>query len=340
MMLILKALTKIVHPVFVSLSNTTRPENERLLGKCGVEIARWFELKRLLKRRGFDLAIISRPTVADRTLGMIRRLSPRTRIIFDTVDIVFRRLDREYELTGDRQLEAQSMKYRKLESQLARSCDQVWVVTPADQAALQSLAPTARFEIIPTIHPLNDRGRPFAERNGLVFIGNFLHRPNGDAVRYFVDEILPALRRLLPGVSLSVIGGNVPPEVSKLESADVRILGFVENVEPLFHSARVFVAPLRFGAGMKGKIGQALSFGLPVVTTSIGAEGMGFTDGDQVMIADSPSKFAEAVTQVYSDCDTWQRLADSGYLHIEKNFSPSAVEERLFAAIRNAIEND
>jgi glycosyltransferase involved in cell wall biosynthesis len=334
MFLILKSLVKLGQPVFISLNKLQRPEYERMLNQAGVEIVPWIDYKRVLKRRRFQAALFSRPDVAGALLSSIKRTAPRIKTIYDTVDIAFLRLERECEMSGDEQVAQLARRYKKLETRLARSCDQVWCVTPEDQAALGQEAPSARFEIIPNIHPLQDRGKNFAARQGLVFIGNFLHRPNEDAVHYFMQEIYPLVQEAMPGVKLFIVGSYAPPAIAAYGSEDVTVTGYVPDVDPIFHSCRVFIAPLRFGAGMKGKIGQALSYGLPVVTTSVGAEGMGLENGSEALIADGAREFAEALISVYKDAALWQRLSNYGYSHIARHFTPQVVEEKIHQAIQ------
>src|SRR4029078_7780636 len=93
----------------------------------------------------------------------------------------------------------------------------------------------------------------------------------------------------------------------------------------------------RFGAGVKGKIGEALSYGLPVIKTDVGAEGMGFEQGNQVRIANQPGAFAEAIVEVYGNPQLWQQLSDSGYVHISKHFSPEAVEKTIFNSLHSLV---
>jgi glycosyltransferase involved in cell wall biosynthesis len=340
MFLILKSLVKLGQPVFISLSNLRRPEYESMLNEAGVEIVPWTDYKRVLKRRRFQAALFSRPDVAGALMSSVRRTAPQIKTIYDTVDIAFLRLEREYQLTGTEKVAHAARRYKTLETRLARSCDQVWCVSPEDQAALEQEAPSARFEIIPNIHPLQDRGENFAARWGLVFIGNFLHRPNDDAVHYFMHEIYPLVQEAIPGVKLFIIGPSAPPAIAAYGSEDVTVTGYVPDVTPIFHSCRVFIAPLRFGAGMKGKIGQALSYGLPVVTTRIGAEGMGLENGSEALIADGAREFAEALISVYNDAASWQRLSDHGYSHIARYFTPQVVEAKIHQAIKTLCDPD
>ena len=191
-----------------------------------------------------------------------------------------------------------------------------------------------RIEVVPTIHPLRARGRSFAEREHLLFVGNFAHRPNADAVHHFMRDIFPLVRSALPGVKLYVVGDNATPEIAAYASADTEVLGYVPDVEPLFRDCRLMVVPLRYGAGLKGKLGESLSYGLPVVTTSTGAEGFGLTDGVEALIADEPQAFAAAVVRAYEREDLWRRLAEHGRRHVEKFFTPEVVAEVIDSSMR------
>jgi len=334
---ILQTLVKLGSVTFISLAQAERPEYESLLRREGVEIQPWQNYKYLLKQRRFQLAVFSRPNVAGAILPTLKRILPHCKTIFDTVDIGFVRLQREFELIGDESISASARKSKKLETRLALMADQVWCVTTDDAAALAREAPGSQFEIIPTIHPLADSGKSFDERAGLLFVGNFLHRPNRDAVHYFMGEIFPLIRAELGDVDFSIVGDNSAADILQYQSNHVSVMGHVADIEPLFASCRVFIAPLRFGAGMKGKIGQALSHGVPVVTTPIGAEGMGLTNGHNILIAETASEFAEALVEVYRQLEVWQRLADNGYRHTQENFTPEVVEKKIRHAIGKLI---
>jgi glycosyltransferase involved in cell wall biosynthesis len=266
-------------------------------------------------------------------LPSIRKLAPQLKIIFDTVDIHFLRLEREYAVTSEPQLVAEAARFRKLELQLTSLSEQVWCVTPKDKEVLEREVPAASIKVIPNIHVLHPGGQSFLERQGLLFIGNFNHRPNQDALRWYRDEILPHLRQLLPEVKLFVVGSNMSDAILAYASEHIVIKGFVPNVSPLFETSRLFISPLRYGSGMKGKVGHALSYGLPVVTTSIGAEGFKFKAGHDAMIADEPAAFAEAVREAYTHKELWQRLSQNGYQHVGDHFTPQIVTRKIVAAI-------
>src|SRR5262245_7128391 len=166
-----------------------------------------------------------------------------------------------------------------------------------------------------------------------MFIGNFRHTPNRDAVAYFVGEILPRVAARLPGVRFLIVGSGRPPSIRQASPA-VQVLGHVKDVDPVFDAARVFVAPLRYGAGVKGKIGQSLACGLPVVTTSVGAEGMALVDREHALIADGPEAFAQAVVELYGDPALWARLSAAGRRHVGTHFGRERTRALLDEAVR------
>jgi glycosyltransferase involved in cell wall biosynthesis len=268
----------------------------------------------------------------------IRRVNPQAAIVFDMVDTHFVRLQREHAVTGEASTLAEAERYRKLERKLAEQSDLVWSASHEDKLVMQRESPETRIEVVPTIHELRDPGKLFADRAGLLFIGNLAHRPNDDAVRFFMREVYPRLRQLLPNVGLDIIGDNRSPAISAYNSEQVRTRGYVPEVEPFLRDARVFIAPLRFGAGIKGKVGEAMAHGLPVVTTSIGAEGFGLTDGLDVLIADDPESFAAAIQKLYSQQALWERVAQNSRLRIEKNFTPRVIAETINSSIREVCK--
>ena len=304
------------------------------LSKVGIETVWIVDFKRRFKQAHFDFVMLCFPHIAYYVYPTFKKMFPKAKLIFDTVDIHFVRLLREYELTGDEKFAADAERHKKIEIFLANAADQVWCVTEDDRKNLQAVASNAKIEIVPNIHALYNRGKSFAERRDLLFIGNFGHRPNVDAVHYFVREIFPLVLEKIPSARFRIVGFSMPSDIAALASETVVIEGFVPNVAPLFETCRVFVAPLRYGAGMKGKIGQAFSYGLPTVTTSIGAEGMNLTHEREVLISDAPEEFAGEIVRLYENAELWQTLADNGCKFIENNFSPEIVERQIRKALQ------
>jgi glycosyltransferase involved in cell wall biosynthesis len=250
------------------------------------------------------------------------------------VDIHFLRLEREYGVTGDEAVLREARECREQEIRLASLSDQVWCVTPADGEVLAREARASEIKIIPVPHAPQGRGLGFDERQGILFVGNFNHSPNRDAVRYFVGEVFPLVRVALPGVKFYVVGDRMTDEIVALHSEDVVVKGFVPDLAPLLKGCRVFVAPLRFGAGMKGKIVQALAYGLPTVTTPIGAEGIGLRHMQEALIADSAEEFAAAVVELYGSRELWRHTSEAGYGHVSAHYAPEIVEAKILAAMR------
>ena len=337
MLFILRALTEWCHPVLITSSKQVWPGYEEQLWKEGIETAPALDIRRLLKSRNFHVAVLSRPTIAEAFLSQVRRTAPRAKIVFDMVDVHALRLRREHELTGDAAPAREAERYRRIESRLARASDLVWCASAPDEVEMARIVPGVHTVVVPTIHRPHERGLPFERREHLLFVGNFSHRPNTDAVHFFAREVLPLIRQSLPHVELLLVGDNAPPEFAAYESEGVRLLGYVPDIDPLFARSRVFVAPIRFGAGINGKIGEALAYGLPVVTTSIGAAGISLRDDREALIADAPQEFADATLRLYRDGELWQKLSDNGYAHVERHFSPRVVGKIVNDSLRSLL---
>ncbi|MGI9067510.1 MAG: glycosyltransferase [Pyrinomonadaceae bacterium] len=330
---ILKSLRQWCHVVFVPFYGAKGTEYEQALWKEGIETADPVDYRRLLRSKGIRAAIVSRPSVAEAMIHRIRRIRSDLVVVLDMVDAHFIRIEREHQIAGDPVKSKEAENYRKLETRLALASDLIWCNSFDDKQVMEQAAPGKRIEVIPTIHEIHDSGKPFAERRDLLFVGNLAHRPNSDAVHYFMREIYPLIEARLPGVKLHIVGDNVA-DLKLAASASVCVTGYVPDIDNYWRSCRVFVAPIRFGAGVKGKIGDAMSYGLPVVTTSIGAESFGFTPDSDVMIADEPAAFAESVVRLYSQKELWEKLAANGRRHIEKYFTPEVIAETINNSIR------
>lgn len=334
MLIILKALSQWCHVIFVPLNRAPDSAYESALWQAGIETADAIDYRRIVKHPQVIAAIVSRASTGTVFVHRLRYATPAVGIIFDTVDIHFHRLQREYAVSGDEAVGREADRFRQLEGKLARNSDIVWCASAEDKQVLSREVPEARVEVVPTIHELREPGPVFADRRDLLFIGNLAHRPNDDAVRFFTREVFPLLQQKLPAIELDIIGDFASPEIATLNQQNVRIRGYVAHVEPFLRSRRVFVAPLRFGAGIKGKVGEAMAYGIPVVTTTIGAEGFGATHGVDIMIADDPASFADAIAQLYTDEELWQRIVTNSRLLIEKHFTPEVIAE----TIKNSIK--
>ncbi len=269
----------------------------------------------------FDVVIIARHYIAAKHIDAVRAFAPNALIVFDTHDLHFLREERLAALEGTRAAAAAAGSSQDAELALIRKADVTLVVSPLEQGLLGELLPEAKVMVLSNMHELKPRGKSFAEREGLVFIGGFRHPPNTDAMLWYAREILPRLREKLPGVKTYVVGSDVPVTIKKLATDDFIVTGYVPDITPFFTGCRVSISPLRYGAGVKGKINLAMSYGVPVVATASSIEGMYLTPGIDVLVGDDPEAFAGAVARVYKDAQLWETLAEGGRENIRSHFS-------------------
>jgi glycosyltransferase involved in cell wall biosynthesis len=178
---------------------------------------------------------------------------------------------------------------------------------------------------------------PFANRHGVMFLGGYRHKPNIDAVHYFLDSIWPLVEARLDGAKFFVVGSHLPDELAERASDRVIMVGFVEDLRPFMDQCRLSVVPLRYGAGTKGKLAMSLAYGLPAVSTSVGAEGMGLRDGDCVYISDDPQVFADHIVSMHEDEANWVRMSERSLGYVTENLSRAAGIEIIRRALNAEI---
>lgn len=276
----------------------------------------------------YDLIMTFRPMVTHKHIDSLRHKCPQAKIIYNTVDLHFLRLEREAQLKNDQVLEQEAKKYKAIELELMNLADLTTVVSSTEHELLQKMG-LNRVVHLPFSRAVRPSNVPYESRSGLVFVGGFQHNPNVDAIIYFVTEIMPLIRELLPGVVLNIVGSNTPKEVRDLACDDIVVHGFVADLESFMDTMRVNVAPLRYGAGTKGKVIHALANGLPTVATSIAVEGMGLQNMVHVGIADNASDFAKTLCSVYSDKSLWVRLSGNGLSYAEEGYGIGALKVNL-----------
>jgi glycosyltransferase involved in cell wall biosynthesis/GT2 family glycosyltransferase len=302
------------------------PERSAAAAAAGVAP---LDLEALLRRTRPDVVWLSFYDVAEAYLPLLRRWAPGARAVVDTVDVHCLREARAAQLSGDPAAAAAAERTRRRESAAYGAADGLIAVSADDARHLEQLAPGVPVSVISLVHPPEPEGPGPEARSGALFVGNFRHAPNVDAALFLCREVWPQVRRALPGLRLTLAGGEPPPEVRALACDDVEVTGWVPAVAPLLDAARVSVAPLRFGAGVKGKIGEALAHGVPVVTTTIGAEGMDLVHGEHALVVDDPGAIAEAIVALHRDDDRWRALARAGRASLERQLSPEVARAGL-----------
>jgi GT2 family glycosyltransferase/glycosyltransferase involved in cell wall biosynthesis len=284
----------------------------------------------IVERGGeFDLAIVARHYIAVKHVDALRRFAPQALIAFDTVDLHFLRSERQAELEGGARASAAARVLREEELTLIRKADVTLVVSPIEQQVLAGLAPEARVLLLTNIYEPQPGGKPLSERQGLMFIGGFQHPPNTDAVLWYAREVLPLVRKALPGTTTYIVGSKVPATIQALAAPDFVVTGYAPDVTPFFTGCRASIAPLRYGAGVKGKVNYAMSYGLPVVATSSAIEGMQLHPGVDVLVADDAAGFAKAIVRACRDDVLWQRLSAGGVANVRRHFSRAVARNAL-----------
>jgi glycosyltransferase involved in cell wall biosynthesis len=278
----------------------------------------------------FDVVMLSRYYVAAEFLPLVRRFAPQARVVFDTVDLHFLREMRGAELAGDAGMRRAAERTRERELALMRQADATLVVSPIERDLLSTLLPGAHVDVVPNLHELRHGGLPFEQRKDLVFVGGFRHPPNVDAVLWFGREIFPRIHAQRPDIRFHCIGMAPPAEVQALEAQPgILVHGHVADIDGYMDGARIALAPLRFGAGVKGKVNLSMAHGQPVVATSCAIEGMHLTHGQDVLVADDAAAFADAVLRLNEDGDLWQHLSDHGRENIARHFSMDAARDTV-----------
>lgn len=275
-----------------------------------------------IKAHGSDLDVVlmSRPATTKKYLHLVKKYS-RAKTIFDTVDLHYVR--------EQRRLELEVQRWKNLEYFLAEEADATLVVSPTEKEMLADEEFAHKIAVVSNIHTLEPCNNGFEEREGLMFIGSFAHPPNEEGIIWFIEYILPLVKRKIPGIHLTIVGADPTERLMAMAGESITVTGYVEDVSDYFHRSKVFVSPLLHGAGVKGKIGQSFSYGLPVVTTNIGAEGMQLTDGLNILISDSETDFANSIVALYTEKFLWQKLSTNCRQVIREQFSTDTTRRAL-----------
>jgi GT2 family glycosyltransferase/glycosyltransferase involved in cell wall biosynthesis/SAM-dependent methyltransferase len=354
---VMQALIRLGARVTFMPDNLARiPPYTRRLQRMGVEVMYeldYTDIRTEMVRigPGLSTAILCRPHTASRWLDTVREYAPAATIVYDTVDLHWLREARRNasavltnSLVGSNgspdpaSIWPKAKALRELELAMIRATDATLVVSDGERSQVEHDVPGANVVVVPNVHDIASYVPPPTTRSGILFVGSFEHVPNVDAAVGLVKEVMPAVWGELGEVRLTIVGSDPPPEVRALASPLVDVTGWVEDLQPLLEEARLMVAPLRYGAGLKGKVTQCLAYGLPVVTTSIGAEGILIAPGEAnetgsteqyLLVADDAREMASQTIKLYRDDDLWRRLSGAGQAFIAERCSTELVATRL-----------
>ena len=284
-----------------------------------------------LKENGDEINYIylNRPHIASKYIDYIKN-NTSSRLIYYGHDLHFLRKRREYELTGDLKEKRDSDYWKSVEFSMMYKAAVSYYPSNVEVEAIHKIDPEIPLKAITAYvyeEFLENIPEDFAKREGLLFVGGFAHPPNADAVLWFAKEVFPYIRERIPGIRFYVVGSKVTEEIQALHSEEngIIIKGFVteEELASLYASCRIVVAPLRYGAGVKGKIVEAIYNGAPIVTTSVGAEGIPGVE-TVLEVADDPDDFAVKTAELYADKDRLLAMCRRTQTYIREHFSVDA----------------
>lgn len=286
----------------------------------------------------FGAFYLIRVDVAETLLSVVRRVAPDARVIFHAPDLYFLREMREADLRNDQAARAHAMQTRDRELAMMSRSDRVVVVSPAEVPVLREVLPDTSISVFPVLYaPVVQNPPPYAKRKNIFFLGGFGHRPNVSAVQWFAAEVWPDVRKVLPELEFHIIGAEAPESVVALGMLPgIKVVGFVPDLDPVLENLRVGVAPLQYGAGIKGKVAVTMGAGIPCVCTEIAAEGMGIKNDVHALVENDPVRFAQAIVTLYKDEKRWLRLARNGQTLVRDKYGDAANRASLLKVLDQA----
>jgi sugar transferase (PEP-CTERM/EpsH1 system associated) len=270
---------------------------------------------------------------------------PADRFVIDTHNLLHQYFQRRSELEKNPLLRplmrAEARRLFAYELDTFRRAGSVITCSEAErQTLLQKEPDLAVFQVpngVDCDHFKPVQGQPRSGKSQLVFVGNMAYEPNHDAALYFGREVLPRIVERQPEVSFLVVGSDPKPELLRLaaDRAEIEVTGFVEDVRPYFRKATIFVVPIRFGSGTRLKVLEAFAMALPVVSTSLGAEGIAYSDGRDIAIADEPARMADIVCRLVQDPEELARMGGEARETAVQNYDWGVIGRQIREVYRN-----
>ncbi|MEP1553266.1 MAG: glycosyltransferase [Paraglaciecola sp.] len=308
------------------------PENLAHMGKytkilqnLGVEVLLapfYYSLKHILDTRleEMDAVYITRYDVARKYIEAIK--AKHKPVIFNNADLHFLREMRAAIAAKDKELIDSALLTRDVELKVCEEVDAVLTYNTTEQAVITSHTLIAdKLHLTPWVLEPKSSGPSYRQRQGIAFLGGYNHKPNVEAVEFMVEKVMPLLLTQRPDIKFYVYGSKMPESFEDYESDNVVIKGFAETLDGVYHDHRIFVAPLLSGAGIKGKVLDAMAYSTPTILTDVAAEGTGLTNGINTLIANDSQEWVDTVIKLYDDQKLWQRFAENSQLLAKENFS-------------------
>ncbi len=307
------------------------------LTQMGVEVlyGNWYtdHWQEWLRENGryMDYVILSRPHISVKYIDLVREVSD-AKIIYFGHDLHFLREKREYEVKKDEKYLESSTYWKKEELKLIEKSDVAYYFSDVEQSIIKENNSLLNVDVVPLFiyNDFKERSYIAKDRKDMMFVGGFSHGPNVDAMIWFIGSVWPLICKDLPDVHFYIVGSNPPQEILDMANEQITVTGFIsdEEMEAYYAKCKLVVVPLRFGAGVKGKIVDAMYNALPLVTTSVGAEGI--QNSQQYMkIADDAKTFSDTVTTLYQNEKLLEELSSESLRYCKKYFSVPYAKEKM-----------
>lgn len=292
-------------------------------------------VEEVLRRQAgtFDLVYLHRLPNAARYTPMIRHYCSNAHLVYGVADLHHVRMHRQGLVEGRGELVAAAGRMRFAEFMAAWAAGAVITHSQVEAASMRAALPGVRVHVVPWAVALRPTPVAVARRHGLAFIGGYAHAPNADAARWLVHDIMPLVWRHAPDIECLLVGDDLPDDLSHVTTRGVVPIGPVRELAEVFDRVRLTVAPLAFGAGIKGKVLDSLAAGVPCVGTPVAAEGLALPTALDACIASDAHGIADAILALHDDLAWNGRAAQAGLAHVAEHYSDAALD----AAMRRAV---
>jgi glycosyltransferase involved in cell wall biosynthesis len=288
---------------------------------------------------GFDLVYLHRAAVAASYLALARRYQPRARLVYSVADLHHLRLARQAAAEERPELKALAQRFRLAELRAAAAADAVITHSSYEAILLRQQVSGVKVHVIPWSVPLRPTEVPFSERSGLAFIGHYGHAPNLDAAHWLVDEIMPCVSRIDPAITCILAGSNMPDDLLRPRPG-IEAIGRVGSLSEIFDRVRLTIAPMAYGAGIKGKVLDSLAWGVPCLCTSIAAEGLDLPSNVTSLVSSNAEEIAASIVRLHEDEAYNDACREAGLAYTAATLSESRIDALMHAAVGLPVDRE
>ncbi|WP_086612073.1 Hint domain-containing protein [Acetobacter indonesiensis] len=300
----------------------------------------YVSLEDLLRKQAdsFDVVYLHRQDIASRYIALVRRYQRRARVVYSVADLHFVRLARQAQVLSEPALLAKAQSVQQAECAAARQADAVITHSMDEATLLRRDVASVNVHVVPWAVEPRKRVPGFAKRHGVVFVGNYTHTPNVDAARWLVEEIMPLVWAQDSSIGCTLVGAGMTEEVASLARKGVTVRGHVADLTSVFDAARLSVAPLRFGAGIKGKVLDSFAAALPCVMTGVAAEGLGLNNDLSQLVGRNAQELADSIVRIHNNAENQKHLARAAWTYVREHNAPKVVESALQSALEQKMK--